>query len=172
MTQACYQGAAGAMIVYDITKVLSFDHAKQCLDQVQQFSSQTGSGMASMLVGNKLDKRQQRSVAPSDGINMAKNSNSTFIETSAKDSVNVQKAFRLLVEDVYDRILQARLRRDVTVGRGLENGAKSLLEKPEVCQKCDVTVVQKQPQKISVLRKVAQRCVEESKATCTKYCCF
>jgi hypothetical protein len=55
-----------------------------------------------MLVGNKLDREEVRSVSTADGKNFAGRENLLFIETSAKDATNVQEAFAQLVTEALE----------------------------------------------------------------------
>merc|ERR1712226_894021 len=50
ITRSYYRGAAGALLVYDITRRETFDHLATWLDDARQHS---GSNMVIMLIGNK-----------------------------------------------------------------------------------------------------------------------
>lgn len=124
-----------------------------------------------MLVGNKLDLRHQRSIPSAEGIKLAKEENSTFIETSAKDATNVQKAFRRLLEQASENLMKKHLDCDVT--GSLEQGSNALNDtKPN--EVTHMTVVQKQPKKEPhTFRKVAHACLHETKEACSRIpCCF
>jgi ankyrin repeat protein/nucleoside phosphorylase len=66
-----------------------------------------------VLVANKTDKETERSVSTAEGFQLAKELGCTYVETSAKDCVNVQKAFydlvRLLRQQRSRTILPAKL---------------------------------------------------------------
>ena len=51
-----------------------------------------------MLVGNKSDLENDREITMNDAEEFAEKNCVAFIETSAKNSVNVEDAFKILVE--------------------------------------------------------------------------
>ena len=57
-----------------------------------------------MLVGNKSDLDSERAVQTSEAKEFAKKHNLLFIETSAKNSANVDKAFEQVVSEIYDNV--------------------------------------------------------------------
>ena len=54
-----------------------------------------------MLIGNKCDLENERQVSTSEGKEKAENYKIAFLETSAMDGTNIQRAFQELIEDVY-----------------------------------------------------------------------
>ena len=55
-----YKGAVGALLVYDITKLASFQNVEKWITELKQHGAET---MTLMLVGNKLDLAKSREVA-------------------------------------------------------------------------------------------------------------
>ncbi len=53
-----------------------------------------------ILVGNKSDLESERTVLSDEGAELAKRLNITFVETSAKQRVNVDLAFQELVRTI------------------------------------------------------------------------
>lgn len=53
-----------------------------------------------ILVGNKSDLESERTVSSEEGAELAKRLNITFVETSAKQRVNVDLAFHELVRNI------------------------------------------------------------------------
>jgi Ras-related protein Rab-11A len=81
--------------VYDITKNRSFLNVENWMTELK---SKGPPGMAILLVGNKSDlAEEQRGVEISDATEYSQKNNVAFIETSALDSTNVDKAFNLIV---------------------------------------------------------------------------
>ena len=62
ITSAYYRGAVGAMLVYDITKQLTFDHVTRWLGELR---SHADNNIVIMLIGNKTDLGTLR-VVPTD----------------------------------------------------------------------------------------------------------
>jgi len=101
ITRSYYRGAAGALLVYDITRRETFNHLTSWLDDARQHSS---SEMTIMLIGNKSDLESKREVSIQDGELFAKENGLIFLETSAKTSDNVERAFRDTAEKIYQKI--------------------------------------------------------------------
>ncbi|TBU07808.1 RAS-related GTP-binding protein Rab11 [Hamiltosporidium tvaerminnensis] len=100
ITSAYYRGTLGALIVYDVTKKITFKSAiNQWLDQLRQHSQEN---ISIMLIGNKTDLENQREVTKAQGNDIAVQNNLSFIETSAYSGENVAEAFKQLVVKVYE----------------------------------------------------------------------
>lgn len=89
ITRSYYRGAAGALLVYDVTNRSSFEALegwlKDMLAGVGMEASPNGvSGMVIMLVGNKTDLEHKRKVSKEEGEQFARDHGLLFIETSAK----------------------------------------------------------------------------------------
>ena len=103
ITSAYYRGALGAMIVYDITKVLSYEKCEWWLRQLRNYNNDPN--MVVVLVGNKFDLHPLRSVPTSEAKAFADKHNMAFVETSALDSTNVKTAFHYLLTEIYDNVV-------------------------------------------------------------------
>jgi GTPase SAR1 family protein len=57
-----------------------------------------------ILVGNKSDKEDQREVTLEEGQEFANKNELYFIETSAKDSINVENAFLHVAQEIVNQI--------------------------------------------------------------------
>ena len=62
------------------------------------------SKMTIILVGNKVDLESEREVSTEEGTQFAKKNNLLFFETSAKTSLNVEKAFYQTTEIILNNI--------------------------------------------------------------------
>lgn len=100
ITSAYYRGAVGAMLLYDITSSLTFSSLERWLKELRENSDPN---IIVMLVGNKSDLTELRSISKEDGMNFAKGQNLLFIETSAKTSENVNKSFSTLIFHIVHR---------------------------------------------------------------------
>lgn len=80
-----------AVIVYDITNIVSFNQTNKWIDDVR---AERGNDVIIMLVGNKTDLAEKRQVSIDEGEKKAKELNVMFIETSAKAGYNVKQLFR------------------------------------------------------------------------------
>merc|ERR1712188_107759 len=103
ITRSYYRGAAGALLVYDITRRETFNHLTSWLDDARQHSN---SNMTIMLIGNKSDLEHRRAVTFEEGEQFAKENGLIFLETSAKTAQNVEEAFINTAKKIYDKIQQ------------------------------------------------------------------
>ena len=100
ITTHYYRGTHGALICYDITNKESFDNIKMWL---QEFSRHSRENVPRILVGNKSDLDDRRSVEQSEAKEYADEMGIPYLETSAKDLKNVENAFTTLVGDIITR---------------------------------------------------------------------
>jgi small GTP-binding protein len=94
-----YEGGRCGLVVYDVTKPLTL---KKCIWWTGEVIKYCGK-IPLILVGNKIDLERQ--VSTEEGHSIAKSLGISFIETSAKEQVNVEKAFSLLGEMVLEDLL-------------------------------------------------------------------
>ncbi|XP_050375087.1 ras-related protein RABA5e-like [Argentina anserina] len=109
VTSAYYRGAVGALVVYDITRRTTFESVGRWLDELKTHSDAT---MAIMLVGNKCDLENIRNVSIEEGKSLAEAEGMFFMETSALDSTNVDKAFELVIREIYSNVSRKVLNSD------------------------------------------------------------
>ncbi|CAF2085527.1 unnamed protein product [Brassica rapa subsp. trilocularis] len=106
ITSAYYRGAVGALLVYDITKRQTFDNALRWLRELRDHAD---SNIVIMMAGNKSDLNHLRSVAEEDGHNLAEKEGLSFLETSALEATNVEKAFQTILGEIYHIISKKAL---------------------------------------------------------------
>ncbi|RIB22303.1 ras-related protein rab-2A-like protein [Gigaspora rosea] len=128
ITRSYYRGAAGALLVYDITRRETFEHLLIWLEDARQHSN---SDTTIMLIGNKSDLESKRVVSYAEGEAFARQHGLFFMETSAKTAENVEDAYVDTAKDIYEKIKQGVF--DVTnegtgikVGSHLQSGGGSL----------------------------------------------
>ena len=92
LTPMYYKDAMGAVIVYDITKQISFDNAKKWLQEIKNYRQEE---CKIIMVGNKIDLEDKRQV--SDNLEKQLNQeNIQLIKSSAKTGFNVNHIFQEL----------------------------------------------------------------------------
>jgi len=99
ITSSYYRGAHGIIVVYDVTDQKSFDNIKKWLKEIDTFA---GNLVQKLLVGNKCDLVNERTVSTESGKALADSLRIPFVETSAKDSTNVEEAFITMAKDIKD----------------------------------------------------------------------
>jgi len=77
-------------IVYDITDIESFNNVKQWLSEIDRYANDS---VCKLLVGNKCDLAESRAVETAAAQAYADEIGIPFLETSAKESINVEEAF-------------------------------------------------------------------------------
>jgi len=88
----------GFLCVYAITSRSSFDEISAFREQILRVKDEDHVPM--VLVGNKCDLEEERQVPTSEGSDLAKSFNCPFIESSAKQRINVEEAFFELVREI------------------------------------------------------------------------
>eukprot|EP01118_Nematostelium_gracile_P007786 TRINITY_DN2552_c0_g1_i1.p1 TRINITY_DN2552_c0_g1~~TRINITY_DN2552_c0_g1_i1.p1 ORF type:complete len:198 (-),score=49.17 TRINITY_DN2552_c0_g1_i1:95-688(-) len=97
ITTSYYRGAQGIIIVFDLTNQTSFDHIKKWIDDVDRHSAPN---IVKLIIGNKCDLEHKRVIDYLTAKSMADALSIPYLETSAKVSTNVDKAFEKLAEGV------------------------------------------------------------------------
>ncbi|XP_031118064.1 ras-related protein Rab11B-like [Ipomoea triloba] len=98
MTSAFYRGAVGALLVYDVTRHVTFENVERLLKELRDHTHQD---IVIMLVGNKVDLRHLRSVSTEDAKAFAEKEGTYFMEISTLESLNVENAFTELLTQIY-----------------------------------------------------------------------
>lgn len=87
----------GVILVYDISNEKSFSHVSDWLKMVDEntpgSTNQTPKPVIKMLVGNKCDLEGDRAVSKERAMNLAREKNLLFFETSAKLGVSSDESF-------------------------------------------------------------------------------
>ncbi|XP_026193142.1 ras-related protein Rab-18 [Cyclospora cayetanensis] len=96
LTSSYYRGAQGIILVYDVGCRETFENCSHWLQEAERHGTVPGS--IKMIVANKVDTT--RVVSTEEGRQLAAQLGTLFVETSAKTSANVQKAFEELVTQV------------------------------------------------------------------------
>ncbi|GMP22521.1 hypothetical protein CsSME_00000506 [Camellia sinensis var. sinensis] len=96
-----YRGAHGIILVYDVTRRETFTNLSEIwAKEVELYS--TNQDCVKILVGNKVDKEGERAVSREEGMALAQEHKSLFLECSAKKRENVQQCFKELTLKILD----------------------------------------------------------------------
>lgn len=101
VARQCYRGAVIVLVVYDVTNAASFKSLPKLLKNIRDVASPKA---AVMLVGNKIDLTDERRVKRSKGETFARENALKFMEVSAKSGHNVEEAFMITAEEVYEKL--------------------------------------------------------------------
>ena len=119
ITSAYYKGAKGAFIVYDITRKNSFDSIDKWINDVTAVADKK---ITIVLIGNKSDLEDQRQVTKEQGEDKANKLQVAFLETSAFSGENLEKAFQMMIKEVYQKCHEEMMSEgDVDIIKGGED---------------------------------------------------
>ncbi|PAA90314.1 hypothetical protein BOX15_Mlig001100g1 [Macrostomum lignano] len=97
ITATYYRGAHGIIVVYDVNSAGTFLNVKRWFEEIQQHCP---TAVAKVIVGNKNDCPETKVISTPDLKTVADEFNVPFVETSAKDNVNVDLLFNLVTEEI------------------------------------------------------------------------
>ena len=86
-----YKGSHGILLLYDITKENSFENIREW---VQNIREEVYEKAIIFLIGNKIDKKNERKITTEQGQKLAAEYNLPFFEASAKSGENVEEIFK------------------------------------------------------------------------------
>uniref|UniRef100_A0A3B1KJC0 RAB31, member RAS onco family n=1 Tax=Astyanax mexicanus TaxID=7994 RepID=A0A3B1KJC0_ASTMX len=92
-----YRGSAAAVIVYDITKLDSFQTLKKWVKELKEHGPED---IVVAIAGNKNDLGDIREVPTKEAKEFAESIAAIFIETSARNAVNVEELFQKISRQI------------------------------------------------------------------------
>ncbi len=104
ITSSYYRGAHGIGIVFDVTDRESFNNVKHWYAEIERYASE---GVTKILIGNKADMQAKKVVTYDEAKELADSLKMDYIETSAKNSQNVTKAFEVMASKIKERVKSA-----------------------------------------------------------------
>ena len=134
ITSAYYKGAQGAFLVYDITNKSSFLNIDKWIRDLKNNGDEK---IVLFLIGNKNDLNDDRVIDTNEGKNKAKENKMFFLETSAKNNDNVNKAFDEIINNIFDVYKNLIEEEENTINKG--NGidilnTKDMNKKKKCCE--------------------------------------
>merc|ERR1719456_1206837 len=129
IVRSYYRGAAGALLVYDITRRESFEHISQWLVEAR---NNADPDLVITLVGNKCDRGADRQVPFEEGHAFAQRQGLYFLETSAVTGHMVDQAFHVTARlidkkneqnSVYENMSASQIGTDGYLSHGVNAGA-------------------------------------------------
>ena len=105
ITAHYYRGAMGIMLVYDISDPTSFDNITKWVRSIEKHGK---SDAQITILGNKCDMEDKRRIGKGRGQVIAIEHGVRFLETSAKNNFNIDKAFMDLSECILDNMLDVQ----------------------------------------------------------------
>ena len=97
ITRNYYKGAKGILLIFDVTDKETFGHVRDWIEKIHEESPEK---ITIFLVGNKIDKNDERVISNEEGKKIAEEFNISYFETSAKCNIGVEEVFTHLVKEV------------------------------------------------------------------------
>ena len=130
ITSAYYKGAKGAFVVYDITRKGSFESIDKW---VNDLTGTADKKITIVIIGNKCDLEDQRQITKEQGEEKASKLEAAFLETSAFSGENLDKAFEMMMNQVYKKCHEEMMAendieieggQDINLNKNVENTEK------------------------------------------------
>lgn len=102
ITQGYYREANGVVLIFDITSKQTFINVSNWINELKQKTEK----VKIILVGNKSDLADIRTVKQEDAAQYAKKIGVKYFETSAKESINILEVFKQMALDVYESVIE------------------------------------------------------------------
>ncbi|KAH9509644.1 Ras- protein Rab-8B [Bulinus truncatus] len=134
ITTSYYRGAKncvtlqGIMLVYDISSEQSFKNIRTWMQYIEE---QAPHNVERMLIGNKCDLADKRQISKETAKQFAKEYGFTFMEVSAKASINVWEAFESLARDCI-----SNTKREIVHTKVTNNGSQRISRRKSTNKMC------------------------------------
>uniref|UniRef100_A0A8C1TSE0 Uncharacterized protein n=1 Tax=Cyprinus carpio TaxID=7962 RepID=A0A8C1TSE0_CYPCA len=92
-----YRGSAAAVVVYDITKLDSFQMLKKWVKELKEHGPED---IVVAIAGNKTDLGDIREVPTKEAKDFAESIAAIFMETSARNAVNIEELFQKISRQI------------------------------------------------------------------------
>ena len=89
----------GFVLVYSITKEDTFYEIKKIQKKIERVKGGM-SNVSVIIVGNKIDLEKDRVITTEQGKTLANEMGCLFLETSAKNGINCDEVYKLLVQEI------------------------------------------------------------------------
>jgi small GTP-binding protein len=87
LTSQYYNGADGALLIFDITSKMTFDRISFWMNELNEKKKLNELGL--LLIGNKIDLNDKRTVDKEEAEIFARENNINYYETSASKNINI-----------------------------------------------------------------------------------
>ena len=109
ITKSYLRGSVGILIVFSLSDASSFGDVQKFIDQAKATAHPHA---AFLLIGNKSDEIEKRSVTEQQIQDFATTENIKYMQTSAKTSENISEVFKQLATEVYARVKRNEINLD------------------------------------------------------------
>ena len=96
ITKNIFRGTNGVLFVYDITNRQSFHNIKNWMKDTENVDKD----IKGVILGNKIDLDDKRAITKDELEELGKKKNFSVLECSAKENININEAFSLLIDEL------------------------------------------------------------------------
>ena len=100
ITTSSYRGVHGIFYVYDITSRQSFENIQGWMRELDNYLTPN---VIRILIGNKCDDETNREVEFDEAMDFADKHRMYFIEVSARDSTDIERAFFVMIRKLVEQ---------------------------------------------------------------------
>ena len=98
-----FNSVSGAIIVYDITSISSFNAVKKWIEEFRNIKKDIN--LPILVISNKIDLSDQRVVSQEFLYQIKHKYNVYILETSVKQNINLDKIFKIFIDDIEMKLL-------------------------------------------------------------------
>ena len=98
VTKNYFQASQGFILAYDLNNKESFEKVQYWVEEIKSNAEEK---IKCILIGTKCDL-DKREVSEEEGQNLGQQYGFKFLETSAKDNININETFETLVSEILD----------------------------------------------------------------------
>lgn len=98
LSKQLFRGAKGIVLVYDVTNRKSYEQLSYWINSFESYGVRE-EGV--LIIGNKIDLEESRQVTTREAKSLADDHSYNFMETSAKNGINILEAFSLLARELH-----------------------------------------------------------------------
>lgn len=109
-----YRGSQGAILIYDITDVKSFERIKNWVRELQEVLK---GSVCLVVVGNKVDLEGSRNVDMQTAKEYAESVGALYLECSAKENIGINSLFDEIAKLMITRAKESTLTRNSSLRR-------------------------------------------------------
>ncbi len=116
-----YKGSHGILLLYDITKLSSFDNIREWIRDIKE---EVDENAILFLIGNKIDLSDKRIISKEKGEELAEEYKIPFFEASAKSGENVDEIFKALYKKINESYANIEKQKGSKINKKQKNNGK------------------------------------------------
>lgn len=132
ITNSYYRHSNGILLVYDVTNMETFANVEKWINEIYKFVPQD---IPILLIGNKIDLESIRVISTNEGLLLSKKYNCEFVEVSAKEYSSIDKAMKIMIPKLFNRVvvLDVQRKNDVNKKIDLNSKGKKIIKDEPYC---------------------------------------